>query len=362
MVTVEVSPVAPNHTRLEVLSTSEAIPSYLNHSVEACAATADSLVARVGYHPFVAASHLAFAQHRELVLTPDAIWLVLVQALAQHVSAHAEELRPRFVSHEGKIQIEVKHDGIVRGNPDSPWHEVLSLFSTAIREHVGPEKHALLVGDFSTTGPVERSASEVVLMDVVKSYFDYKLITKCGIPRIHLEGTSDDWRAVRERASYLSEFGLESWVAALLPVLDRFVDAVEGRSADPAFWRSYIKQNDASGGPYITGWINVFFPYIDGKRSPYSDLAWAESVLHGDFDGASTHSFSSGVSKVPFKWDYLDKKIDMEFLAGFVGFSQGEGAAIRPEIGWAVREPRDDSDAFSPDRPETHDGDFDFNF
>lgn len=344
MATIEVSPVTANRSRLQVRPTREAIPSYLNQSVEACAAASGALLASVNHHPFVAASHLAFAQHRELVLTPDAIWLLLVQALAQHVAAHAEELRPRFVSHDKKVEVVVRHDGIVRGDPDSPWQEVFSTFSTAIREHIGPEKHELIVAKFSTTGPVEQSASEIVLMDVVESYIDYELVTLCGIPRIHLEGTSEDWRALRERACYLSEFGLESWVCALLPVLDRFVDAVEGRPADPAFWRSYFKQNDNSGGPYITGWINVFFPYIDGERSPSSDAPWTESVRHGNTVGVATHSFSTGVSKVPFKWDYLGMKIDMEFLAGFVGVSQDHSSAVRPEIGWAVSEPPEEGD------------------
>lgn len=358
MTTVDVSPVTPNCSALELRPAKEVIPAFLKHSVEASGAAAADLFL-VPYHPFVAASHLAFAEHRDLVLTPDAIWLLLVQGLAQHVSAHAEELRPRFVAHEGKLEITVIHNGLVRGDPDSPWPEAFSAFSNAIRDHIGPERHALIVGDFSTTGPVERSASEIVLMDVVKSFLDYMLVTFCGIPRIHLEGTSDDWRALRERASSLSEFGLESWTAALLPVLDRLVDAVEGRPGDPGFWRSYFKRNDASGGPYISGWINVFFPYVGGQRSLYSDLSWSESLLDGNFEGSSTKSFSSGLSKVPFTWNYLGTKIQMEFLGGFVGVSQRKDGALRPEIGWAVREPRDDAQSFSPDRPKPP-VDFDF--
>jgi len=46
-----------------------------------------------------------------------------------------------------------------------------------------------------------------------------------------------------------------------------------------------------------------------------------------------------GLSKAPFCWQYFDKTYAMEFLGGFVGVAQDKGTlALRPEIGWAVRE------------------------
>jgi hypothetical protein len=45
------------------------------------------------------------------------------------------------------------------------------------------------------------------------------------------------------------------------------------------------------------------------------------------------------LSKAPFRWSYLDRRFDMEFLGGFVGVAQDqETLALRPEIGWAVKE------------------------
>ena len=56
----------------------------------------------MAFHPVVAAAHRAFMDHRPLRLSPDAIWLMICQAAANHVNAHAEELRPRLVRHEGR--------------------------------------------------------------------------------------------------------------------------------------------------------------------------------------------------------------------------------------------------------------------
>ena len=44
----------------------------------------------------------AYANHQSLVLSPDMIWLLISQGFARYVNAHAEEMRSKLVSHEGK--------------------------------------------------------------------------------------------------------------------------------------------------------------------------------------------------------------------------------------------------------------------
>src|SRR6516164_6621202 len=43
--------------------------------VEACWSYALDCVAGVGHHPLIAAAHLAFSEHRPLVLSPDILWV-----------------------------------------------------------------------------------------------------------------------------------------------------------------------------------------------------------------------------------------------------------------------------------------------
>ena len=50
-------------------------------------------------------------------------------------------------------------------------------------------------------------------------------------------GTPDDWVKVRKKAEALAGFGVEWWLAGLLPALDRFVLASLGKP-DLDFWRS----------------------------------------------------------------------------------------------------------------------------
>src|SRR5262249_17854630 len=153
--------------------------------VESCSRYHGKLVAGNRSHPLIGALHAAFATHRPVCLSPDIIWLTLTQGLAHHINANAEQLRHLFVQHEGKLKIIVRRDDFSKGSPENPWPEVLAKISAAIHEHIG-DAHGLIVAGFSTTGPVERAASEVVLLDAMQAFFSYEVHTLCGIPSITL--------------------------------------------------------------------------------------------------------------------------------------------------------------------------------
>lgn len=335
-VTFEVSKVegptrAPREIRLE-----QAMRSQLESRFEACAANLGHLV-KTDANPFVGAAHLAFAEHYPLTLSPDDVWLCIAQGFAAHVDLHAENLRHHFVQHEGQAEITVIRDNFVKGSPTNDWQGVFGEFSNQIAKFVG-KKRDLVVADFSTTGAVEKAASEVVLMSAMKHYFKYVVLTRCGIPSITLLGTPDDWRSVRVRAGVLAEFGLEHWTRWLLPALDQFVAAAEG-NADRAMWSSFYKYESRSGGDTVSGWINALFPYLrergNTKLVPNPDIAGR------GFHGPTLASFASGMSIAPFTWQYLGTPYPMDFAAGFVAVSY-QGGGVRPAIGWAVRgRPRD---------------------
>jgi hypothetical protein len=300
-------------------------------------------------HPLVGAVHHAFAGHYPLVLSPDDVWLCIAQGFAAHVDLHAEALRDRFVRHQGRAEIEIRRDEFRKGSTDNDWPGCFAEFSDRIADHIG-KKRDLIVADFSTTGAVERAASEVVLMASMKHYFDYSVRSMCGIPRVTLLGTVDDWRSIERRAGVLAEFDLEWWTSKLAPLLAEFVAAASGRP-NAQLWRSLYKPGDHSGGPYTKGWINVLFPYLDAetfdattrtiRREPRRNEfleTWSTGFEARHGGGPCTSDFPLGLSIAPFTWKYFDEKIPMELVAGFVGVSQDPATlAVRPAIGWAVR-------------------------
>lgn len=298
-------------------------------------------VLRDGYrHGFLNAAMTAFAHHYPLSLSPDHIWLLVLQAVSAHVNgteedavmcrlfaeptsyrkgrdeywerraqeaeAGAADLRSRFVAHEGRKGLIVRRDDFVRGSPDNDWAGVVRDFAGQIDASlVSPGVAARLSANFSTTGLNEEIAAKVTVMETCKNYFSYQMHTMCGIPSVTLEGTAEDWARLREkaeevvRAQCLDEFA-EWWLPSLLPVLDRLAASARG-DVDATFWRSFVKRgsSDGSGGyTFISGWINCFFPLTEQKSSfsssgvsknrwcqPYEESAQWAKYTRAEFDG-----------------------------------------------------------------------------
>ena len=354
--TFAVSPVTPATAPLPVVPYHEAVTDFLGGKVESCSLYHGELVANVRSHPLIHAIHLAFADHRPLCLSPDIIWLTLTHGLALHINANAERLRHHFVKHAGKAKIAVRRDDFVKGSPENPWPEVFHKFSAVIQDHIG-DAHRLIVADFSTTGPVERAASEIVLMDAMQAYFSYVFQTICGIPSITLEGTLDDWRAIAERTRKFRQFGLDWWVDALEPILNQFVAAASGK-IDQSFWDSIYQWHGEKGcgrGPFVTGWIVNLFPYlnpitddlpflnaINGAQSDsvatFRRNPWVE-IKPSTVNGPKIDHFPHLPAKAPFVWEFMTTKYQMEFIGGLIGIKQDpQTLSLRPEIGWAVWE------------------------
>ena len=210
----------------------------------------------------LSAVHHAYADHHRLVLTPDAFWLTIVRGVAHHVRRNTERLRSRLVRHEGTLLLEIEALDL---RPEDPqWTErLVASLSSRIAEEVGAGPARLYVCDFSTTTALERTASEVLLLDVYSPYFEYRMGVICGIPEITLEGTPQDWRSIRSRLDVIEELGLTFWTRHLKPIVDRLVEAAEGRP-DRAFFQRIYKPKEAYGPDQVTGWIGWLYPYIGG--------------------------------------------------------------------------------------------------
>jgi hypothetical protein len=213
---------------------------------------------------------------------------------------------------------------------------------------------------FSTTGPAERVAAEIVLLGAVRNYFELVLRTLCGIPAVTLDGTPGDWEELADRARAFAELdlGLDWWLTPLEPVLREFAAAARGEARRP-FWQSIYKYGSYSGGACVTGWFAAFFPYLKDERGePTIRNRWlAEGgkrlarLLAAEWEGKAfdlggipPSCFPGGLTRAPFAWEFPSRRFEMELLGGFVGVAQEtETLALRPEVGWAVRETRGDA-------------------
>ncbi|WP_436527963.1 DUF4419 domain-containing protein [Actinoplanes sp. HUAS TT8] len=277
-----------------------------------------------GVHPLLGAVTRAFADHRPLTLSPDVVWLTVLQGVARHIRVHADELRDRLVDHQGRELLNV----VVDGPP--VWPDVVAEFERKLPAAFG-DVFAL---DFSTSSALDRMAGRVVLMDAWSPYFAFRLQTLCGIPSITLTGTAGDWRVIRERVDRLAGMGLglETWCRSLAPIADHFVRAAEG-DADPAFWPRILKLRQESGGDRAPGWVTRFYPYLgeDDEPNPLLDLP-IDDVTG---PGILTDTVAATLSRVKLLYENLltGEQTVLALNAGIVAVTQGGDGSLRPVVG-----------------------------
>ena len=297
----------------------------------------DSIVATFGYRSFFEGIHAAYADHRPIVLSPDIIWLLISQGFAQHVNANPEKLRHYFAGYQGKISLIANAFNNYDTLKKSDWEKIFSNFSGQISKNVGSELVDALTCNFSTTTSIEKTVSEITIMNAMKSYFEYIVESGCGIPQITLEGSTSDWQKVLDKANQLKKYDLQWWILEIEPVLKQFVEASKG-NIDKSFWQKMFKKRTEEGDyetPVATfdGWIVKFFPYDkDGNKMSLKTI-----------DDETT--LPEEIVKVNLRFVYTSpvdgKSVEtpLELWAGFVGLQQNKtNFALRPKIGWMVCE------------------------
>jgi hypothetical protein len=265
----------------------------------------------------------AFAEEKPVLITPDNVYLHILQRVAEHVNLNSEALKSKFLTDaaaaaEGKQTIVIINDALRQGSADSPWHEVFPEFRAALASRIVDGQVPTI--DFSSTTAVDQTCQTVALMDMLQAYFNFEVHTRCGIPEIALGGTAEDWTLlVINTVALLKRVEMDWWLVQLQPILEHFQSVACGNVADLAFWSTMIRlfAEQSGSGPAADGWITKLFPYLkrrDGSgvdKNTFVETGWKSMV---PFD-----ALPSSVSKVPFVWEYLGTRINMLFVAGAVG-------------------------------------------
>eukprot|EP00008_Paramoeba_atlantica_P011515 CAMPEP_0201479628 /NCGR_PEP_ID=MMETSP0151_2-20130828/4297_1 /ASSEMBLY_ACC=CAM_ASM_000257 /TAXON_ID=200890 /ORGANISM="Paramoeba atlantica, Strain 621/1 / CCAP 1560/9" /LENGTH=369 /DNA_ID=CAMNT_0047861209 /DNA_START=31 /DNA_END=1140 /DNA_ORIENTATION=- len=302
-------------------------------------------IKREGFHCLLDCLDRAFCDHYQIRLTPDDFLLPLIQASAAIENLQAKEKK---IPDEKKIELVVRRDDFALGRSDNPWNEIFAEFRVLIAKHVGEDVHELYQGAFSTTQLLQQCGYDVALMDACKSRFTYRNMFRCGIPCVRLAGNgSQDWNQFEERAGRIvnkiakknrlgsTQPELTEWRIKILDVIRKISESgrkVLGQDEMVDFWKSLYRWDTHSGGAGITGWINLFFPIVNGKIGKLDEIdgsgSWARS--------RNVSTYPSSYCSVPVQCDDRGRKFDLVYYAGHVGTSQDDSLVLSPSWGWAV--------------------------
>ena len=216
-----------------------------------------------------------------------------------------------------------------------------------------PDLRSWIIPDFSTTTPLDVTVASVVMMATFKTYFKYIFSLRCGIPRVTLLGSRDDWVNLRARVEKFDRFGDEpkKWAKLLRPVCDQFIACfdAEGNSAVfkscVDFWSRVCHRTPRGSGPtYLCGWATVFCAWSE-KGEWQGDVKKAShpATQHGRGDlrywpAVDANNITKAVAEVPVIVEDDGTQYKTVMLAGLPGLQVAKTleGAVSPLAGWAM--------------------------
>lgn len=285
--------------------------------------------------PLLQAAHTAFSDHHSLSLRPEVLWYCISYEVAKHVRLNPDKYKKLFNGNPNKKKvIRAEDDSLTYGVGMEGWLPAIGLYRPLLAEHIPEETQQMFLPEYSTTTYISNAALLLSFMDAASPYYDYRMRTLCGIPRVKLEGDKEDWDLLVSRTQELSRafVGLSEYFSNLIPVLQEVTSAFDGNTNEE-FWMSLYKRGGGSGGPYVQGWITSLVAHVGDRSRNHFD--WRRSF--GSFGGLNVGDFPPHLSQIDFIWEYLGSEIPMSFVSGVLDVSVKDGY-LTPELGVGVVE------------------------
>jgi len=287
----------------------------------------------------------AYENHLPIRLTPDIIWLLIVQGFAQHANYNAEKLRQKFVNFEGKKKLEIiinKYHSY-KQMKSKDYEYLFENLTEKIKENVGEELINTIDFNFSTSNRITKVVGYASIMSSLKEYFEYRgNCHMCNYPYIILDGKLEDWKNILKKTKKLSKYDLEKWVSRLEIPLNEIIETKKGK-INKEFWKKILypdkidekieiaiykyKTIQVDG---INGWLLTFFPYFKNGYFRYDTSLKVKDIWR----------LPKRLLKTPLIMKSDDEgEIPMKIFSGFLGMKvdKEKDNLVTAEIGWYVK-------------------------
>lgn len=294
---------------------------------------------------FVAAIFAAYCSHHNLELRPDDVWQAILAQFSLYVNANGETLRSKFVSHQGQKELTVYDTGNLY---TADFGLLSKKMADEIQKHiVDPAIKDWATPNFTTTTDNDLVVAAISLMAITQKYFAFKMGLCCGIPKVTLHGTVDDWVKLQTKVQGLTRFDcddhMNQWVSMLGPIMQEFVNSVSGNS-NIEFWDRICHRSGGGSGPsYLSGWLAVFCVFDEEGKwqgDPCGETkirGMCPSVVQGyGWPIVDTDDICSGVVEVPVTVDDNGQVYKTYMYAGQVCASYIDDYTLAPRSDWVM--------------------------
>ena len=299
----------------------------------------DGLAVLKGYY-------LAYVKHIPICITPDILWMLIIQGFSRHIDLNSEKLRYKLVQFDGKKVLTVDGDeDSIDDITEKGWEKKFNEFVEKIRKNTGDHMINLLTPCFSTTTQTIQVASQIAIMSAFKSYFKFVgMYGGCGFPYIKLQGTLSDYMQLKLKIKGLMGFEIDDWIKELIIIVDKIIETKKGK-IDKKFWANILKNVDViepdSGDltkiTKINGWLPNFYPYTRiiertseklERRFNFNQPLYIEEIK----------KFPEELIEVPMTMINKQslEKTELSVKTGILGMIQEKDGTAKVEIGWFI--------------------------
>ncbi|KAM9970834.1 hypothetical protein ACTFIR_002698 [Dictyostelium discoideum] len=303
----------------------------------------DDDLACFGSNSFIYSAWESYNNHHHLVLRPDNIWMAILTQLSFYVNKNSEELREKFVDFTAKKELIVE---TVYPILEAPFDKLTIEMSNQIQSNIkDPSIKDLIIPNFTTTTESDKVVFSIALMSTMKNYFNFVFKTYCGLSEVTLLGEINDWINLKERVEKLIQFDnkngeIKKWLVHLLPVIDKFVDSVNG-NPDTTWWNQIVDYREQSGSNVLTGWLATFCVFDnDGK---YNDDEYTESYSFEEEEDfpwprVNAGSIPNGFVSCPVLLKDIDQEYNSTIYSGHFGSKllDNNNSKLIPSLDWFI--------------------------
>lgn len=317
----------------------------LNYSFE----SKDIRFSNAGDAPLIEGYRMAYLHHFPIVINPSHFWLMILQGFSKHmeIENNSEKNRDKFVNFKGQKNIGIETGINLFTASDEQWIAFIEKLLDETKKNLkkdGQDFVGLLKKKFSTSTRESEVANNVTILSSFKKYFVYTMAGTCGISKIRIEGTNEDWDLLLNKVEEIERFDndIAFWTKELKYIIQKIIDTLKTKEPDINFYKNIVQNTDKSmecKPDLVNGWIIKFIPYdCHGKKCNFNSP---------DFNGLAIDEIPTQITSLPFNLKNINKKgqiknYDAEIYSGFFGIKQDkETLAIKPIIGYAIVEVKD---------------------
>jgi len=218
---------------------------------------------------------------------------------------------------------------------DYTW--LFEQFSAQIKKAIKkPDYVDKMLANFSTTTPDQLISTQIMLMSSMQKYFNYTMLTSCGIPGVEMIGSLEDWLKLVDKTKNLqkmlepimSEIGLKKWFATTLNMLSKLVETFKGEP-DKEWWGHILSWNILHGSGGRHWWDGWLIDFLGNGVSEFPK------------------DFQSGIVSVPLNIcdKYFGPPVEDtgELVAGTIGYTVEKGdraPVVQANQGWVLLLPK----------------------